>query len=92
MARKKHTPEEIIRHLRTVEVALGKGLTLESACRKIAVSEVTYHRWKKEYGGLRVDQAKRLKELEHENSQLKRLVADLSVDNSILKEVAKGNF
>ena len=92
MGRKKHSPEEIIRHLRTAEVALGKGASLENACRKIGVCEVTYHRWKKEYGGLRIEQAKRLKELEQENSQLKKLVADLSVDNSILKEVAKGNF
>lgn len=92
MARKRHSPEEIIRHLRTVEISLGKGQTVESACRKIGVSEITYHRWKREYGGLRVDQAKKMKELEIENSRLKKLVADLSVDNSILKEVAKGNF
>ena len=75
-----------------VEVALGKGQALENAVRKIGVCEVTYHRWKKEYGGLRIEQVKRLKELEQENSQLKKIVADLSVDNSILKEVARGNF
>jgi transposase-like protein len=92
MARKRHTPEEIIRHLRTVEISTGNGATLEAACRKIGVCEVTYHRWKREYGGMRVDQAKKLKELELENSRLKKIVADLSVDNSILKEVAKGNF
>ena len=92
MARKHHSPEEIIRKLRTAEIELGKGVELEKCCRKLGVSEVTYHRWKKEYGGLRIDQAKRLKEIEQENAKLKKLVADLSLDNSILKEVAKGNF
>jgi transposase-like protein len=92
MARKRHTPEEIIRLLRTVEISTGKGVSLEISCRKIGVSEVTYHRWKREYGGMRVDQAKKLKEIEQENGRLKKLVADLSLDNSILKEVAKGNF
>jgi putative transposase len=92
MARKRHTPEEIIRLLRTVEVETGKGVSLEICCRKLGMSEVTYHRWKREYGGMRVDQAKRLKEMEIENARLKKLVADLSIDNSILKEVAKGNF
>jgi transposase-like protein len=92
MARKRHTPEEIIRLLRTVEINTGKGASLELSCRKIGVSEVTYHRWKREYGGMRVDQAKKLKEIEQENGRLKKLVADLSLDNSILKEVAKGNF
>ena len=92
MGRKRHTPEEIIRHLRTIEISVGKGSSLEAAIRKIGVSEITYHRWKKEYGGLRVDQAKKLKDLEVENSRLKKLIADLSIDNSILKEVAKGNF
>jgi transposase-like protein len=75
-----------------VELNTGKGMSLEAACRQLNVSEVTYHRWKREYGGMRVDQAKKLKELETENSRLKKLVADLAVDNSILKEVAKGNF
>lgn len=92
MARKRHTPEEIIRQLRVAEIELGKGQSLELVCQKLSISEVTYHRWKKEYGGLRIEQAKRLKELEVENSRLKKIVADLSVDNSILKEVAKGNF
>lgn len=92
MARKRHSPEEIIRHLRTVEISLGKGSTVEAACRKIGVSEITYHRWRREYGGMRIDQAKKLKEMELENARLKKLVADLSVDISILKEVAKGNF
>jgi transposase-like protein len=92
MARKRYTAEEIISHLRTAEIETGKGLGLADACRKLGVTEQTYYRWKKEYGGLRVDQAKRLKGLEQENARLKRLVADLSLDNSILKEVTAGNF
>jgi hypothetical protein len=92
MGRKRHTPEEVIRHLRTIEISTGNGMSLETACRKVGISDVTYHRWKREYGGLRIDQAKRLRELETENNRLRKLVADLSVDNSILKEVAKGNF
>lgn len=92
MARKRHNPEEIIRQLRAIEVDTGKGVSLEVAVRKAGISEVTYHRWKREFGGLRIDQVKRLKDLETENSRLKKLVADLSLDNSILKEVAKGNF
>lgn len=78
MARKRDTAEEIIGHLRTLEVELGKGLTVLDACRKLGITEQTYYRWKKEYGGLRVDQAKRLKGLEQENLRLKRIVADLT--------------
>lgn len=92
MPKKKHTPEEIIQHLRTVEIEQSKGTSLEEAARKVGVSTQTLARWKSEYGGLRVDQAKRLKDLEQENLRLKKIVADLSIDNSILKEVAKGNF
>ena len=92
MPRTRYTPEEVIQHLRTVELDTGKGLALLAACRKLGITEHTYDRWKKEYGGLRVDQAKRLKSLEQENTRLKRIVADLSLDNSILKEVASGNF
>lgn len=92
MGRKRHTPEEIIRHLRTVELSTAKGSSIADACRKIGVTEITYHRWRREYGGMQINQAKKLKDLETENSRLKKLVADLSVDNSILKEVAKGNF
>jgi transposase-like protein len=92
MARKRYTAEEIICPLRTVEIEAGKGLGIADACRKLGITEQTYYRWKKEYGGLRVEQAKRLKGLEQENARLKRLVADLSLDNSILKEVAAGNF
>jgi transposase-like protein len=92
MPRKRYTPEEILQHLRTVELDTGKGLAVLDACRKLGITEQTYYRWKKEYGGLRVDQAKRLKSLEQENARLKRIVADLSLDNSILKDVASGNF
>jgi putative transposase len=92
MTRKRYTAEDIIGHLRTIEIETGKGLAVLEACRKLGITEQTYYRWKKEYGGLRVDQAKRLKSLEQENARLKRLVADLSLDNSILKEAAAGNF
>ena len=92
MARKRYTAEEIISQLRTVEIETAKGIGIVDACRKLGITEQTYYRWKKKYGDLRVDQAKRLKGLEQENARLKRLVADLSLDNSILKEVASGNF
>lgn len=92
MPKKRFTPEEIIQHLRTVELETGKGVAVHEACRKLGITEQTYYRWKKEYGGLRVDQAKRLKSLEQENARLKRIVADQAVDLSILKEVASGNF
>lgn len=92
MVRKGYTPEQIINKLREAEVILSQGNTISIACKKIGVSDYTYYRWRKEYGGMQVEQAKRLKELEVENSRLKKLVADLSVDNSILKEAARGNF
>jgi putative transposase len=92
MGQKRYTAEDIIGHLRTIEIETGKGLIVIDACRKVGITEQTYYRWKKEYGGLRMDQAKRLKGLEQENARLKRLVADLALDNSILKEVAAGNF
>ena len=91
MVRKRYTPEQIINKLREAELLLSQGSTIGVACRKIGVSDYTYYRWRKEYGGMRVDQAKRLKDLEVENSRLKKLVADLSLDNSILKEAARGN-
>ena len=91
MGRKTYKAEQIIGKLREAEVLLNQGGTVGEASKKIGVSEQTYYRWRKEYGGMRVDQAKRLKELEKENSQLKQLVADLSLDNAILKEVSKGN-
>ena len=92
MPKKRYTAEEIITHLRTVEIEQAKGTTLEEASRKVGVTPQTVSRWKAEYGGLRVDQAKRLKELEQENARLKRLVANQALDNQILKEVAQGNF
>ena len=92
MVRKGYTPEQIINKLREAEMLLSQGNTIGVACKKIGVSDYTYYRWRKEYGGMRVDQAKRLKDLEVENSRLKKLVADLSLDNAILKEAARGNF
>ena len=92
MGKKRHKPEEIITKLREADVLQAKGQSLGEACRQIAVSEQTYYNWRKEYGGLRVDQAKRFKELEQENTRLKKIIADLSIDNSILKEASRGNF
>lgn len=92
MPRKKHTTEQIIAKLRQAEVMMGQGKTLEETCRAIEVTTNTYYRWKQQYGGMKMDQAKRYKDLEKENQRLKRLVADLSLDNSMLKEVARGNF
>jgi transposase-like protein len=92
MPQKRHTPEQIISKLREVEVELGKGATVGQAAKKIGVTEHTYYRWRAEYGGMRVDQAKRLKLLETENARLKKLVADQALDISILKEAASGNF
>jgi transposase-like protein len=92
MARKRFTPEQIITMLRKAEVLLNQSNPVAEVCRKLGVSEQTYYRWRKEYGGMRVAQAKRLKELEQENARLKKLVADLSLDNAILKEVNRGSF
>ena len=92
MARKEYTPERIINKLREAEILLSQGTNIGEASRKIGVTEQTYYRWRKEYGGMRVEQAKKLKELEKENARLKKVVADLSLDNAILKEVAEGNF
>ena len=91
MARKGYAPEQIINKLREVEILLSQGATIAVVSKKIGVSDHTYYRWRREYDGMRVDQAHRLKELEQENSRLKRLVADLSLDNAILKEAARGN-
>jgi transposase-like protein len=91
MPRKINTPEQIINKLREAEVMLSQGATVAVVSKKIGVSDYTYYRWRKEYGGMRVDQAHRLKELEQENSRLKRVVADLALDNAILKEAARGN-
>jgi transposase-like protein len=92
MKGKKYTAEQIVTKLREAEVLLGKGMSLGEVCRQLEITDVTYYRWKKEYGGLRVDQAKRLKALEAENGQLKKAVADLTLDNMILKEVSRKNF
>jgi len=92
MARKRFSTEQVIRLLREAEVELAKGKSVDVVCKKIGVTPNTYYRWRKEYGGLRMDQAKRLKELERENTRLKKIVADQALDNAILKEAAKGNF
>jgi transposase-like protein len=91
MSQKQYRPEEIIGKLREAEVLLSQGTSVEEVCRKIEVTKVTFYRWRKEYGKLRVDQARRLKELERENARLKKLVADLSLDAQILREAASGN-
>ena len=92
MPRKGHTPEQILNKLRQVEVAVANGKKVSQAVREIAVTENTYYRWRNEYGGLNIDQARKLKKLEKENAQLKRAVAELTLDKLILKEAAEGNF
>ena len=92
MAIKRHSPEQIIFKLREAEVALAQGQRVPDVCRKLGVTEQTYYRWRREYGGLKTDQAKRLKLMEREVVRLKQLVADLSLDKQILTEALKGNF
>ena len=92
MPKKRFSAEQIVAKLRAAEVKLSKGQTTPQVCKKLGISEQTYYRWRREYGGLRVDQAKRLKQLERENARLKKLVADQAIDISILKEVSEGNF
>lgn len=92
MARVKYSVEQIIHKLREAEVLLGQGQTIKDICRKWNITDPTYYRWRQEYGGLKLDQAKRLKDLERENARLKRVVADLTLDKLILKEAAEGNF
>jgi putative transposase len=92
MSKKRHTAEEIVAKLRQVDVLTAQGRTIAEAIRQIGVTEVTYYRWRSEYGGLKSDQIKRLKELEAENARLRRAVSDLTLDKMILKEAAKGNF
>ncbi len=92
MSRKRHSPEQIINKLRQAEVELARGATVPEVCKKIGVTDQTYYRWRAEYGGMRLDQAKRLKQLEKENSQLKKLLAEQALDNAILKEAAAGNY
>lgn len=88
----KHTPEQIIGKLRQIEVELARGQPVATVARRQGITEQTYYRWRKEYGGLRLDQAKRLKQLEQENARLKKVVAELALDNAMLKEVADPNF
>ena len=92
MSRRRYTPEQIISMLREAEVALSQGQSVGQACRTLGVSEQSYYRWRKEYGGLRTDQAKRLKELEKENGHLRKAVSDLTLDKLILKEALEGNY
>ena len=92
MRRKRHSPEEIIRKLRAADAELAGGATVADVSRKLEISENTFHRWRNQYGGMKADQAKRLKKLEKENARLKKIVAEQAVDISILKEVARGNF
>ena len=93
MARgKKYQPEQVVNLLRQIEVAVVNGKSTDQACRDAGIVEQTYYRWRKEYGGLQVDQARRLKELEQENAKLKRLVSELSLEKLVLKDIASGNF
>jgi len=92
MPKRRHTPEQISNKLREAEVLLSKGMKIAEVCRKIEVTEQTYYRWRKEYGCVRIDQARRVEELEKENGLLKKLVAELSLDKQILAEVSRGNF
>ena len=92
MPRKRHKPEEIVAKLRQVDVLVSQGQNIADAIRSIGVSEVTYYRWRQEYGGLKTEQVKRLKELETENTRLRKAVSDLTLDKLILQEAARGNF
>lgn len=92
MAKVRRSPEQIIRLLKQADVLASQGKTVEQICRDLGVSDATYYKWRKEYGGMGMDQARRLKELEAENKRLKRAVADLTLDNQILKDVSEGNF
>jgi len=92
MKRRRHTPEQIIRKLREAERMLGEGKTIPEAARELGISEQTFHRWRNQYGGMKADDVKRLKELERENSSLKAIVADQALENRALKEIARGNW
>ena len=92
MSRKRYTPEQIIGKLREAEVALAQGATTGQACRTLGIAEQTFYRWRREYGGLKIEQARRLKALEQENTRLRRAVSDLTLDKLILQEAARGNF
>ncbi len=88
----RHTPGQVLAKLREAEVGIAKGASVAAACRKVAVTEPTYYRWRKEYGGLKLDQARRLKQLEGENARPKRLLADAELDKAILREAASGRY
>ena len=92
MKQRHHTPEQVVRKLAEGDKLLNQGKDLPDVCRHLEIAESTWHRWKGQYGGMKANDAKRLKELETENGRLKRIVADLTLDNAMLKEVAKGNF
>jgi transposase-like protein len=92
MGRKRHSAEEVVNKLRQADVELAKGSTIAAVCKLLGITDQTYFRWRKEFGGLKVEQAKRFKELEQENARLKRLLADAELDKAILKEAARGNF
>ncbi len=92
MKRRRHTPEQIIRKLREAERLIGEGKTIPEAAKAIEISEQTYHRWRNQYGGMKADDAKRLKKLERENGRLKAIVADQALENRALKEIARGNW
>ena len=92
MKRRRHTPEQIVRKLREADKMLADGIEVPEVCKALGVSEATYHRWRDQFGGMKADDVKRLKELERENSQLKRLVADKELENLALREISKGNW
>ncbi len=92
MSKKTYTPEQIVTKLREIEVLTSQGASIPAACKQAGISDVSFYRWRKEYGGLKLDQAKRLKQLEHENAKLKRLVAELSLEKQVLKDISSGNF
>lgn len=92
MKRKFHTPEQIVKKLREADVAIASGSTVEQVCRQLQISDATYYNWRKQYGQMKLDQVKQLKSLQKENVQLKKLVADLSLDKAILKEALSGNY
>ena len=92
MGKKRHTVETIVAKLREAEVLMAKGQTIEEVMRQLGISDATYYKWRKEYGGLHIDQAKRYKNLEEENQRLRKIIADLTIDNSILKEAARENY
>ncbi|MGB0092284.1 MAG: transposase [Solirubrobacteraceae bacterium] len=92
MKRRRHTPEQVIRKLREAEKLIGEGKTIPEAAKELGISEQTYHRWRNQYGGMKAQDAKRLKELERENVRLKRIVADQVLENQALKEISRGNW